>query len=123
MVIRFYYMNGLLLKTGSHKGKDFEIIDKELVDEYSKYPNMYNHKYNWGTFLIEGNNYLMESLVEDPSGVRLCIYRESGYIENDTTIHTIESYYSGKNETKQIDELWHFRQFVHKPDSTNNFIK
>jgi hypothetical protein len=72
---------------------------------------------------VDSNIIQYERWIEAPSGVRACFYRCSGYIENDSTLYFTESYYSGRNETKQIDEIWHFKQFENKPDSTNAYIK
>jgi hypothetical protein len=119
-MVMFLYRNGIVLSCGS-----FSTIDLNCVEE--DMPNRYNllkkNKNGWGIFSINENLIQIEQWVESPSGANLSIYRRSGYIENDATIHFTESYYSGRNETKQIDEVWHFKQFDNKPDSTNVYIK
>ena len=118
-VIHFLYRNGIILWGGTYATTNINEAETEMVKLYSE---VRNRKDSWGVFLVEDNKIQYEELVESPNGASLAIYRRSGYIENDTTIHFIESYYSGRKETKQINEVWHFKQFDNKPDSTNNFI-
>ena len=119
-MVMFLYRNGIVLSGGNFSTIDLNIVEEEM-------PNRYNllkkNKNGWGIFCINGNEIQCEQWVESPSGASLSIYRRSGYIENDITIHFTESYYSGRNETKQINEVWHFKQFSSKPDSTNVFIE
>jgi len=117
-VVYFLFRNGILRSAGGYSRYIEDNREKEMVSYYDKYT-----KTDWGVFVIEGNTIQYEKWVEGPSGVSLAINRCSGYVENDTTFHITESYYSGRNETKQIDQTWHFKQFSPKPDSTNVYIK
>ena len=116
--IYFLYRNGVILLAGVFSSYNLDNIEKEMIKYYGKYI-----KTDWGVFVIEGNSIQYEKWVEGLSGLIAAINRCSGYIENDTTIHFAESYYSGRKETKQINEVWHFKQFDNKPDSTNVYIK
>ena len=58
-----------------------------------------------------------------PSGGGTPAYVREGKILNDTTFHITTSYRSNGSERHEKDEVYHFRQFYPKPDSTNNFIK
>jgi hypothetical protein len=117
-VIYFLFRNGIIRNTGGYSRYNEDNREQEMVSYYGK-----STKTDWGVFVIDGNKIQYEKWIEAPSGVRASINRRSGYIENDTTFHITESYYSGTGETKQVDEVWHFKQFDNKPDSTNVYIK
>ena len=119
-VIWFFYRNGVVLHGGTYGSMDFDEIETIMVERYSQLKKL---KSSWGVFLIDGDKIQLERWAEAPNGVSLATFRYSGNIINDTTIHFTETYYSGRNETKQIDEVWHYKQFDNKPDSTNAFIK
>ena len=119
-VIYFLYRNGVALWGGTYATTNLNEIEMKMIELYSGIRKM---KGSWGVFIVDDNKIQHEEWVEAPSGVRLAIFRRSGYIENDTTIHFTESFYSGRNETKPINQIWHFKQFDNKPDSTNSFIK
>jgi hypothetical protein len=116
-VIYFLYKNGVILWYGTYLTFNIDDIEKEIVNKSFK------SKDHWGVFIVNSNIIQYEMWIEAPSGVRACINRCSGYIENDSTLCFTESYNSGRNETRQIDEVWHFKQFDNKPDSTNVYIK
>ena len=119
-VIWFFYRNGVVLHGGTYGSMDFDEIETIMVERYSQLKKL---KSSWGVLLIDGDKIQLERWAEAPNGVSLATFRYSGNIINDTTIHITETYYSGRNETKQIDEVWHYKQFDNKPDSTNTFIK
>ncbi len=119
-VIWFFYRNGVVLHGGTYGSMDFDEIETIMVERYSQLKKL---KSSWGVFLIDGDKIQIETWAEAPNGVSLATFRYSGNIINDTTIHITETYYSGRNETKQVDKVWHYKQFDNKPDSTNTFIK
>ena len=49
-------------------------------------------------------------------------FKAEGIIENDTTLRLYKSIQSDGKEFSEND-IFHFRKFSPKPDSTNNFIK
>ena len=51
------------------------------------------------------------------------VYIREGKILNDTTFHITASYRPDGSERREKDEIYHFKQFSPKPDSTNNFVK
>ena len=117
-VIYFLFRNGLIRHAGGYSRYIEDNREQEMVSYYGK-----SSKTDWGVFVINENKIQFERWLEAPSGVRAVINRRSGYIENDTTFRITESYNSGTGETTQINEVWHFKQFSPKPDSTNVFIK
>ena len=120
IVIHFFYKNGITLWVGTYANSNITEIEKEMVSLYSMRRKM---KSAWGLFLVNGSKIQYERIAEDPSSLAAAIDRRSGYIINDTTIYFTENHYSDRNETKQINQTWHFKQFDNKPDSTNRFIK
>ena len=119
-MVMFLYRTGIALSCGNFSTIDLNYVEEEMPNRYNL---LQKHKTGWGIFSINENLIQVEQWVESPSGASVSIYRRSGHIENDATIHFAESYYSGRNETKQINEVWHFKQFDSKPDSANVYIK
>ena len=117
----FFYRNGIL-----HYGIASDTLDNDLdkydtwfaSDYYSEHPRKKRRR--WGLFEINGDSIVFErwGILEggDP------VLRFSGRILNDTTFIIIrcENPYSG--EACKINDLYHFRFFSPKPDSTNMFI-
>ena len=117
--VLFLYRNGVILSCGAFPTTDLNIVEKEFPNKYDGG----NSKYGWGLFLIARKNIEYERWTEAPSGIKYAVNKRSGYIENDMTFHITESYNSGTKETEQVNEVWHFKQFDNKPDSTNVYIK
>jgi len=109
----FFYRNGLVLNGGSSNiNETLEDLDNNFVSEAFK--NSIG-KYNWGVFIIDGENITINRWTYSPGlGSGLPTLLQDGKIVNDTTFYF-------KQEEEQ--SFYHFRQFNSKPDSTNNFIK
>ena len=117
-VVYYYYRNGVILLGGSFGGNNLNEIEKQLVNPKVK------TKTNWGVFLIENNTIQYEKWIgSSSSSPKAYLYSCNGNILNDTTIHLIEEYYSERKEKRAINEIWRFKQFDYKPDSTNVYIK
>ncbi|MDR1897735.1 MAG: hypothetical protein LBR10_13185 [Prevotellaceae bacterium] len=116
--IYFLYRNGIIRYIGGYSRYNEDNREQEIIKYYNK-----SVKTDWGVFVVDANSIQYETWEARPSGVSACIRRRSGYIENDTTFCITESYYSGRNETKQVNEIYHFKQFENKPDSTNIYVK
>jgi hypothetical protein len=107
------YRNGIIRNLGGSKN----------IDDL-RFPSG-NSKYEWGVFQIDGTRIKFERWYPS-SGGPLKAYIRSGEILNDTTFLITESYRmqkGKKTEIRERNEVYHFRQFSPKPDSTNNFIK
>jgi hypothetical protein len=117
----FFYENGVLKETGGiesiNKKKQFELL---LLD-VSFNNKVNNMKDSWGVFSIDAKDIKFERWYPG-QGAKKAYVRE-GTILNDTTFRIIKSYRSDGSEVSDKDELYHFRQFSPKPDSTNVFIK
>ena len=117
IVVYLLYRNGIIRTCGSPVSfQDFE----NKIDVYS---NGSSTKNEWGVFVVENDNIKYEKWYGARFLESYITYIYAGKILNDTTFHITESYYSGTKETKQINEVWHFKQSANKPDSTNVYIK
>ena len=114
-----FYRNGVILELG---GGYYSIneLEENLIKYYNE-PSLLNHKYRWGIFIIEGHNIKFERLY--PGNINWAAFIREGVILNDTTFHITKSYRSNGTEHRAKDEIYRFRRFSPKPDSTNNFIR
>ena len=117
--IYFLFRNGIIRDAGSYSRYNENNREQEMVSYYNRFSPITD----WGIFIIDSSKIQIEQWIESPSGVYTSTIKRSGYIEDDTTFHIVESYYSETKKTKQIDEVWHFKQLDNKPDSTNVYIK
>jgi len=115
--VYFFYRNGIALYLGGYSSNNLDYVESNLIKEFGK-----TTKDQWGVFIVNGNSIQYESWTGS-SGFSAALDKRSGNIKNDTTIHFTERYSSEYKTTRTIDEVWHFKQFNSKPDSTNNFIK
>jgi len=118
--IKFLYQNGIILTGGGYSGTDLNVVEAEMVKVYSE---IRKHKNHWGVFSITNDQILTEAWDDPLGGCSLPTVKCRGYIQNDTTFHIVESYFSNTKKTYYSDKVWYFKQFFNKPDSTNNFIK
>ena len=117
----FLYKNGILLETTLIKiGSSFE-NENELLLDTGFINNIRNNKSNWGVFKIERDKILMETWVSVPN--KKIVYLNEGRIINDTTFEINKISKRNCNENKAVHFIYHFRHFLVKPDSTNDFIK
>jgi hypothetical protein len=111
----FLYKNGIILLEGGYS-QNLNDIEKEIPK------GNFKSKDHWGVFIVNGNIIQYENWIGS-TGIRVCISKFTGYIVNDTTIHFTEIYNSEFKRTRYIDEVWHFKEYSPKPDSTNIYIK
>lgn len=107
------YKNGIIHDLGATK----------LLEDANFQQGKY--KIEWGVFKISGTEIKFERWYPS-SGGPLQAYIRAGQILNDTTFVIKESYrmYKGKKtEMGQENEIYHFKKFSPKPDSTNTYIK
>lgn len=93
---------------------------RKLFIEGSQNPNYEYSK--WGLFVIDNQTIKFERYYPSDDITRWTYIRE-GIILNDTTFLITTSYRSDGSDFSIKNEIYHFRQFSPKPDSTNNFIK
>ena len=117
--IKFFYRNGIMIDFISY----FSTTNVMEVDEgiANMYESWKDDKLIWNVFSINGYSLQYSGWSTSVGGGRpsgKCI----GTILNDTTFHITKSINSDGSEFEKND-VYHFRQFSPKPDSTNTFIK
>jgi len=116
----FFYRNGVFFDPGGGYG----YIGKERWEAKSidkKYLSSLISELWWGQFVVNDSIIKFEKYY--PGDGPLWSYIKEGVIINDTTFHITKSYRSNGSELKERDEMYHFRKFSPKPDSTNVFVK
>ena len=116
----FFYGNGVLISCNGAKSS-LEEMDNYIKEEFLDSQIYKRRKIDWGVFLIEGNNIKFERWY--PSQRPYPAFVREGVVLNNTTFHITKSYRSNGTEEREKDEIYYFRPFSPKPDSTNNFIK
>ena len=117
-LVLFLYRNGVILSTRAYPSHDLDVVEEKMLSEYDK---IRKEKAFWGVFLVNDNKIEYEKWESPTEG--FTISKRSGYIEDDTTFHITKRFFSYNKKTYHADEIWHFKQFSPKPDSTNNYIK
>ena len=119
----FFYNNGIVLYGGGWPYEDmFEGLESNFISE-SWNESIKGKKQKWDIFQIEGYKISFERYYPSsgdglPAGIR------SGEILNDSTFIINKFYRPKTGEERELSiEVYHFRQFSPKPDSTNIFIK
>jgi len=117
-LIMFFYRNGILFSPSAYWTLDLEIVEKQMViqNEEQRKERVY-----WNVFTVVDNRIKYEGWANPAT--TMTIQKNSGYIENDTTFRITEQYFSHNETTYYTNDVWHFKKFSPKPDSTNNFIK
>lgn len=118
--IYFLYRNGIIIY--------FTTASKSTLDDMPSFIEKHfnliqKNKDCYGIFLIEDSSIKFEKWYPANLGQGLPVYIREGKILNDTTFHITVSYRPDGSERREKDEVYHFKQFSPKPDSTNNFIK
>ena len=116
-----FYENGVMLSINSGFLSISELEESLIKNYINEKFNYKDRKYVWGKFVIENNIIKFERWY--PASINWKGYIREGIILNDTTFHITKSYRSNGTNISVEDEIYHFRQFSPKPDSTNNFIK
>lgn len=117
----FFYENGSLLYLGGNF-YDFSEIDDYIQRAFLNRNNYSNSKLSWGLYNIDGQDIKFERWYPDPP---LKAYVKSGEIINDTTFIITKSYRivnGKKTDVSQANEIYHFKEFSPKPDSTNSVL-
>jgi hypothetical protein len=117
--IYFFYKNGVILYGFSPKLSETQIIeDRYRNGEF--YDQVIDKKWAWGVYRVFGNEIEWEKWgVGEPP---LKTVLKSGFIINDTTFHITNLSNPDGSDSEVIDELYRFKAFSPKPDSTNTFI-
>ena len=104
-------------------GMDFSKVEKAFTNP-DHVSSTKNSKYCWGDYAIDTNSIKIEQW--QPSNGAFPVYTNEGKILNDTTF-TLTTLYRLVNGQKKyvtaINEIYYFKQYSPKPDSTNDFVQ
>jgi hypothetical protein len=118
----FFYEDGTALHGGGWPYENqFEGLESNFSAENWQ-EKIKENKLKWGVFQIEGDEISFERWYPS-SGGPTPAYIRSGEILNDTTFVITKSVRPKTGEEKELNEVYHFRAFSPKPDSTNSFIE
>lgn len=109
-----------MLSTGGVKS-DFEAMKIYIYDHFINCNSYKKVKYRWGVFNVSGERISFERWY--PSEKPHKAFVRSGIILNDSTFVIKKSIHSATGVEKLVNETYYFREFTHKPDSTNSFIE
>jgi hypothetical protein len=121
--VYFLYENGIILYVGSLSSNDETTITNYINNEILKYNTIYKTKYYWGLYNISENNITIERWQPGSAGERLKTVKSKGEVVNKNSFKLTSSYSNYTKKNYQFEEIYEFRAFSPKPDSTNNFIK
>jgi hypothetical protein len=119
--VHFFYKNGIALY-GYGGWSNFENAEEEFIlQEWIELRR--KSKTGWGVFQIEDDDIGFEMWYPS-SGGGVPAYIRSGKILNDTTFRITKSWRSaeGTDNVQIKNELYHFKPFSPKPDSTNVYV-
>lgn len=115
-------MSQVCLIVYPHAGDGYTFDIEEKFANGQLYEKLKANKYCWGLFNITGNSIQFERYYPSDNLSKKA-YVRSGEILNDTTFRITKSIRSDGTEEKVKDEIFYFKQFSPKIDSTNNWIK
>jgi hypothetical protein len=116
--ILFLYRNGLIHDLGAIDGENLSLLTTASFLKKVK-----PLRTSWGVYIIDGDSLKFEKWYESGGPPKVAFIR-SGVVLNDSTFliqRIIRSH--DPTEITKANELYHFRYFHPKPDSTNEFIK
>lgn len=119
IITYFFYRNGIVLYGGGRTKSEFSSLEEEYRNG-AFYEAIKESKTWWGVYQIEGNEIRFERWY--PGHRPYSTFLNSGEVINDTTFLVTSSSESDGSEEVERDELFKFKQFSPKPDSTNTFI-
>jgi hypothetical protein len=115
-----FFKNGVLLNAGA--GYDLTVPNN--IELALSSPDLINKlkqdKTCWGLFRIDSNIIEFERWYHS-GGSQKKVFVNSGIIINDTTFHITSSRRSDGSDKKFEDEIYKFRKYSPKPDSTNSY--
>jgi hypothetical protein len=123
LTVYFLYSDGTILYGSTFPANELQKHEDEYkTAEWQTIVKEYKHR--WGLFKIEGNIIQFDRWY--PSNPPLKAYVREGIILNDTTFRIAEYYRmqdGNKTNVETLDEIYQFKSFSPKPDSTNKFTE
>lgn len=117
--IYFYYRNGTVLHAGFVDFDNLAASEQEFMNG-SYYSFAKKYKYHWGRFIINGTT--IKDELWKPNTGPFEAYTTEGIILNDTTFKMTRQWRSCKpKKDTEFEEVYQFKKFSPKPDSTNSY--
>lgn len=119
----FFYKNGIIIHRSINYSSMSEMVAIEnKIKSGEFYQDIKDDRTVWSLYTINVNEIKYEYFTR--KGALDCYYPVTviGKILNDTTIEWTHIVNSDGSEPQSVNGLSHFKQFSHKPDSTNSFI-
>ena len=120
LTVYFFYRDGILLYGNSFPEAELKNQEEKYRDG-KHYTFSKDLKSSWGGYSINNNSIQFERWY--PSQPPLRAYIRSGVIINDTSFHIKEFKSADGSVIETRDEIYRFKPFSPKPDSTNTFVK
>jgi len=117
IIVKYLFSNGIILSGYFHSTTNLNEVEIKMVKEYDL---LQKDKSRWGVFVINDNSIQYSRWVH--LGLRFVSVKCLGIIDNDTTFRFIKNINPDGKEFS-VNDIYHFRRFSPKPDSTNIFIK
>ena len=116
----FLYLNGVIINVNGYVINEGEEEFRKRIIDGSAISVIKRYQYKYGLFQISNNIIKIEKWAPGNGGFPLSFLKD-GKILNDTTFVLYNNSKEGEIDT--IGNIYHFKQFSPKPDSTNKFIK
>ena len=110
--VYFFYRSGVVRYVGTFENLD-SLTSNDFLDGTARH--------QWGLFHVNGDGIAFERWYP-PSGTHTKAFIRSGRILNDTTFVITESRRSNGEDVRSENEMYHFRLFSPKPDSTSGYL-
>jgi hypothetical protein len=117
----FLYRNGVIISAGSTPEMRLGVLESLLIDE-SFIKKLKRVKDSYGVYLINNDRIEFEMWYPGPGPPKLVFLRQ-GVILNDSTFRITKIIHPRTDTAETTDEIYRFKKFHPKPDSTNDFIK
>lgn len=117
--ILFLYKNGVVLYGGMTYQTELSGKEDAFMNG-SYHQQIFNSESYWGLFHVSGSSIFYELWY--PSSSQWIPAIREGVILNDTTFQIIKSYRCDGSENNAKSEIYHFKRFTPKVDSTNQFV-
>ena len=121
--LSFFFENGIFLDIGGNE-IDYDEAKNYVINQFINKKSHLDSKLGWGVFKIDNDYIAFERWYGYAKPYKAFV--RAGKILNDTTFVITESYRVINGERKEIrskNEMYHFKKFSPKPDSTNVFVQ
>ncbi len=126
MDLIFLYRDGTINGQGGYVGSESSLdsIEKYYLESEEFAEKEMKRPWGLGLYSIKDKSIIYEIWIPmGGPGSKTVAVKYYGDIANDSTFMIKRLFAKAQNENRELNEIYHFRQFSPKPDSTNSFIK